>query len=48
MIYEVFQTTCDSHTKNDFVKTCEAYLNRLEIKQTYSEIEKLVIRSSKS
>ena len=41
MIYEVFQTTCDSPTKNDFVKTCEAYLNKLEIKQTFSEIEKM-------
>ena len=41
MIYEVFQTTCDSPTKNNFVKTCEAYLNKLEIKQTFSEIEKM-------
>ena len=41
MMYKVFQATCDSPVKNDFVKTCSKYLEFLDIKLSFDEISKM-------
>ena len=41
MIYQVLKATCENPIKNDFVKTCEKYLEILDIKLSFSEIENL-------
>ena len=41
MIYQVLKATCDNPTKNDFVKTCQQYLDDLDIKLCFQEIEKM-------
>ena len=38
MIYKVFQATCKNPSRNDFVKTCEKYLQNLGIVMTFEEI----------
>ena len=38
MMYKVFKATMDNPVKNDFVKTCEKYLDRLGLKLTFEEI----------
>ena len=39
MIFQVFQATCDTPTKNDFVNMCLKYLKNLQIKLSFHEIE---------
>ena len=41
MVFQVFQATCENPTKNDFVKICQKYLDTLDIKMTFSEIENM-------
>ena len=41
MIYQVLKATCDYPTKNDFVKTCQQYLDELDIKLSFEEIENM-------
>ena len=41
MVYQVFESTRENPVKNDFVQECEKYLNRLNIKLTFSEIENM-------
>ena len=41
MIYQVLKATLDNPTKNDFGKICKDYLNVLDIKLSFEEIEKL-------
>ena len=41
MMYQVFQATCENQTKNDFVKTCQKYLDTLDLKITLSDIENM-------
>ena len=38
MMYKVFKATIDNPVKNDFVKACEKYLDRLWLKLTFEEI----------
>ena len=38
MIYQVFKATCENPIKNDFVKTCQKYLDCLDISLTFEEI----------
>ena len=39
MMYQVMKATRENPIKNDFVKTCEEYLNILDIKLSFEEIE---------
>ena len=41
MVYQVFEATHKNPIKNDFVKTCERYLNVLDIKLSFQEIENM-------
>ena len=41
MVYRVFQATCKNPIKNDFVKTCEKYLQTLGIVLTFEEIREM-------
>ena len=41
MVYKVFKGTLDNPVKNDFVKTCEKYLDRLGINLTFEEIAQM-------
>ena len=41
MMYKVFQATCESPVKNDFVKTCSKYLDILDIKLSFDEISQM-------
>ena len=41
MMYQVLKATCDNPTKNDFVKTCQQYLDDLDIKLSFQEIENM-------
>ena len=41
MVYKVFKATLDNPLKNDFVKTCEKYLDRLGLNLTFAEIAKM-------
>ena len=41
MIHKVFKATCEHPLKNDFVQTCNKYLETLEIKLTYENIEEM-------
>ena len=41
MMFKVLKATCENPSKNDFVKTCLKYLNMLDIKMTFEEIEKM-------
>ena len=41
MIFKVFKATCDNPLKNDFVKTCEKYLEILKINLTFEEISEM-------
>ena len=41
MVYQVLKATWENPTKNDFVMTCQEYLNILDIKLTFQEIEKM-------
>ena len=41
MVYQVFEATHKNPIKNDFVKTCERYLNILNIKLSFQEIENM-------
>ena len=41
MVYQVFKTTCENSTKNDFVKTCQKYLTTLEINLTFDDIQNM-------
>ena len=41
MKFKVLKATCENPSKNDFVKTCLKYLNMLDIKMTFEEIEKM-------
>ena len=45
MVYRVFQATCENPIKNDFVKTCESYLQILGIEMTFEEIRDMSIFS---
>ena len=38
MIFHVLKATCENPIKNDFVKTCENYLEELDIKLSFQEI----------
>ena len=37
MIFQVLKATCENPIKNDFVKTCENYLEELDIKLSFQE-----------
>ena len=41
MVYKVLKATQDNPVNNDFVKTCDKYLEILDIKMSFSEIEKM-------
>jgi hypothetical protein len=41
MIYKVFKATLENPVKNDFVKTCVKYLDRLGINLTFEEIAQM-------
>ena len=41
MVYSVFQATCENRINNDFVKTCEKYLQTLGIVLTFEEIREM-------
>ena len=41
MIFQVFKATCENPLKNDFVKTCEKYLDTLKINLTFDEISEM-------
>ena len=41
MMYQVLKATWENPIKNDFVKTCEEYLNILDIKLSFKEIEEM-------
>ena len=40
-MYRVFQATCDQPLKNDFVKTCQKYLECLDINMTFDQIKEM-------
>jgi hypothetical protein len=40
MMFRVFQATCDNPVKNDFVMTCEKYLQTLGIMLSFEDIRK--------
>ena len=39
--YWVLKETCDDPLKNDFVKTCQQYLDEFDIKLSFKEIENM-------
>ena len=39
MVYKVFKATQENPVNNNFVKTCNKYLEILDIKMSFSEIE---------
>ena len=41
MMYQVFKATCDQPIKNDFVKTCQKYLESLDINLTFENIREM-------
>jgi hypothetical protein len=41
MVYQVLKATWENPIKNDFVKTCEEYMNTLDIKLSFDEIEEM-------
>ena len=41
MLYKVFEATAQNPLKNDFLKICEKYLQRLKINLSFEEIEKM-------
>ena len=41
MIYKVFNATSEHPIKNDFVQTCQKYLDTLDIKMTFDTIKKM-------
>ena len=41
MLFKVLEATRENPTKNDFVKTCESYLEKLKINMTFEELGKL-------
>ena len=41
MIYKVFKATLEYSVKNDFVKTCEKFLEKLDLEITFEEIAKM-------
>ena len=41
MIHKVFKATCEQLIKNDFVKTCQKYLETLQIKMTFEDIKQM-------
>lgn len=41
MIHKVFKATCEHPIKNDFVQTCQKYLETLEINMTFEEIKQM-------
>ena len=47
MIYQVLKATWEKPIKNDFIKTCEKYLDILDIKLSFKEIENMSVWSFK-
>ena len=43
MIFQVLNATSDNPIKNDFVQTCKTYLDELDIKLSFQEIETMEI-----
>ena len=41
MISQVLKATCDNPIKNDFVKSCTNYMDELDIKLSFQEIENM-------
>eukprot|EP00092_Neocalanus_flemingeri_P051013 GFUD01059162.1.p1 GENE.GFUD01059162.1~~GFUD01059162.1.p1 ORF type:complete len:206 (-),score=48.58 GFUD01059162.1:20-637(-) len=41
MLYQVFKAICENPVKNDFVKTCERYLDNLNLKISFEQIGKM-------
>ena len=41
MIYQVLKATIDNPTKNDFVKICIEYMDVLDIKMSFKDVEKM-------
>ena len=41
MVYQALKATWENPIKNDFVKTCEEYMNTLDIKLSFDEIEEM-------
>ena len=48
MIYQVFKATLENPTKNDFIQICTQYLDALDIKMSFEEIEKMSERQLKN
>ena len=40
-VYQVMKASWENPIKNDFVKTCEEYMNTLDIKLSFDEIEEM-------
>ena len=47
MMYQVLKATWEKPIKNDFIKTCEKYLDILDIKLSFQEIENMSVWSFK-
>ena len=47
MIYQVLKATLENPIRNDFIKTCEKYLNILDIKLSFQEIKNMSVWSFK-
>ena len=41
MIYQVLKATCENPINNDFIQTCKKYLDILDIKISFQEIENM-------
>ena len=41
MMHKVFKAILENPLKNDFVRTCQKYLEKLDIKSSFEEIEKM-------
>ena len=41
MLFKVLQATRENPIKNDFVKTCESYLAKLNMDMTFEELSKM-------
>ena len=48
MIYQVFKATLENPTKKDFIQICMQYLDALDIKMSFEEIEKISERKLKN
>ena len=48
MIYQVFKATLENPTKKDFIQICMQYLDALDIKMSFEEIEKMSERKFKN